>query len=92
MIVYHTYIVYDIQITLLMSMLYFQYYLTLSQRLDVPNVNFLPSTCAKMTLGMLSLVCQVGKDRREGVLYYYAGWREMVNGYLNMKLYNNGKR
>ena len=32
-----------------------------------------------MTLGTSSPVRQVGKDRREGVLYYYAGWHERVN-------------
>ena len=32
-----------------------------------------------MTLRTSGPVHQVGKDRHEGVLYYYAGWRERGN-------------
>ena len=41
--------------------------LTLSQRLDVPNVPFLPVTGANLTLRMSSPQRQVGKDQHEGV-------------------------
>ena len=57
--------------------------LTLSHRLDVPNVNFLPSTGADMTLRTSSPQRQVGKDRCEGVLYYYAGRHERVKSIID---------
>ena len=53
-------------------------YLTLSRRQDV-SVIFFSSTGADMTLRTLIPLWQIWKARREGVLYYYAGWRERVN-------------
>ena len=52
--------------------------LTLSRQLDVLNVTFLPAVGANLTLCTSSPQRQVGKDRREGVLYYYAGRQERV--------------
>ena len=54
---------------------YFNLSLTLSRRLDVPNVTFLPATGADLTLRTSSLQCQVGKDRHEG--FYIIMWGGM---------------
>ena len=54
---------------------YFNLSLTLSRRLDIPNVTFLPATGADLTLRTSSLQCQVGKDRHEG--FYIIMWAGM---------------
>ena len=62
---------------------FFFFFLTLSHRHDVPNVNSLPSTRADMTLRTSSPQRQFGKKGARGVLYYYAGRLERVKVWRN---------
>ena len=53
------------------------YGLTLSHRLDIPNVNFLPSTCAEMMLGTSSPK-SFQSIRLNQTKAYMTSWRDSV--------------